>query len=106
MAEQLCRRVIGGVVFAGVSSLPVHSETILDELAKAPGEVPLAAEFPFDVSPILQLPAGERLAYAVRLQAALDGAQLPLATAQYVLFVDPSASAQAALLYWGSAAQG
>ena len=105
MAEQLCPLLIGAVL-AGVLSMSARSATILTDLAKAPGEAPLTAEFQLDVSPILQLPEEERLAYAARLQEALDAAQLPLATAQYILLVDRSASVQAALLFWGSSAQG
>jgi hypothetical protein len=105
MAEQLCLLLIGAVL-ACVLSMSAHSATILTDLAKAPGEAPLTAEFQLDVSPIFQLPEEERLAYAARLQAALNAAQLSPAAAQYILLVDRSASVQAALLYWGSAAQG
>ena len=105
MAEQLYPLIIGAVL-AGVLSMSAHSETILDHLAKAPREAPLTAEFQLDVLPMLQLPEEERVAYAARLQAALDAAQLPPAAAQYILLVDRSVSVQAALLYWGSAAQG
>ena len=105
MAEQLCRLFIFGLV-AGVSSVPAHGETIPDDFAKAPEEAPLAAKFQLDVSPILELPFEERLAYAARLKAALDAEQLTLANAQYILLVDRSASVQAALLFWGSAVRG
>lgn len=105
MAGQLCLLIIGTVV-AGVSSIAAHGATILDDLAKAPREAPLTAEFQLDVLPTLQLPEDERVGYAARLQAALDAAQLPPAAAQYILLVDRSASVQAALLYWGSSSQG
>lgn len=105
MAEQLYPLLIGAVL-AGVLSMSAHSETILDDLAKAPQEAPLTAEFQLDVSPSLQLPEEERVAYAARLQTAIDGAQLPPAAAQYILLVDRSPSVQAALLFWGSSAQG
>ncbi len=105
MARRLCRLVVCGLL-VGVSSAPAHSETTPDDPARAPEHVQLAAEFQLDVSPVLQVPLEERLAYAARLQAALDAAQLTLATAQYILLVDRSASVQAALLFWGSASQG
>ena len=95
-----------GAVLVGAITLSAHAETIPDDLAQAPREAPLAAAFRLEVSPSLQLPAEERAAYAARLQAAIDAAHLPQAPAQYILLVDRSASVQAALLYWGSAAQG
>ena len=95
-----------GAVLAGAMTLSAHGETIPDGLAQAPGEAPLTAAFRLEVSPSLQLPPEERAAYAARLQASIDAAQLPPAPAQYILLVDRSASVQAALLYWGSVAQG
>ena len=68
--------------------------------------VPLAAAFQFDVTSRLEVPAGEVVAYAVRLQTALNEAQRPLHAPQFVLLVDRSPNVQAALLYWGSAERG
>lgn len=69
---------------------------------------PLAAEFTDQVHPRLAVPEAEQRAYAARLQAALDQANtVPALThAQFVLLIDRSPRVQAALLYWGTPAQG
>lgn len=101
----LCLSLVGAVL-AAASSLSAHGAATADDLAQAPRESPLTAAFQREVAPSLQLPPEERAAYAARLQAALDAARLPAAPAQYILLVDRSASVQAVLIYWGSAAQG
>lgn len=50
----------------------------------------------------LQLPAGELAAYAARVDAAFDGAQVHLDRAQYVVVVDRNPHVQALLLLWRS----
>ncbi|CAN5498544.1 L,D-transpeptidase [soil metagenome] len=77
-----------------------------DDGVKSTGPVPLADEFLRDVAPRLLLPDDERTAYALRLQDALNAAQVMLAAPQFVVLVDRSPKVQAALLYWGSAERG
>lgn len=71
-----------------------------------PASAPLAQEFQRDVAPRLQLPAAERLAYAARLQEALDGAAVKVEAEQFIVLVDRAPKVQAALLFWGSAGHG
>ncbi|MDE2419495.1 MAG: L,D-transpeptidase [Burkholderiales bacterium] len=68
--------------------------------------VPLVEEFSREVSRRLQIPEDEQAAYALRLQAALEGAPLRLRSEQFVLLVDRNPRVQAAFLYWGASGRG
>ncbi len=68
--------------------------------------VPLAADFQREVTPLLTLPPEDMAAYAAGIQTALAKAARQLEAPQFVLLVDRNAKVQAALLYWGSSAQG
>lgn len=69
--------------------------------------VPLHMAFAREVSPRLELPADEALAYAARLQAALEATPtLVDPAAQFVVLVDRSPQVQAALVYYGVPASG
>lgn len=89
---------LGGWGLATAGPIPYPATPLL--FGPDPG-VPLAADFERDVVRRLQLPAEERDAYSVLLQAALATAQLQLAAPQFVLLVDRSPNVQAALLYYG-----
>ncbi|MEO7281046.1 MAG: L,D-transpeptidase [Casimicrobium sp.] len=78
----------------------------LTEVTHAVGSVPLARDFVRSVAPTLSVPAEESKGYAVRLQSALDSAQIQLASPQFVVLIDRSVNVQAAFIYWGSVAQG
>ena len=85
---------------------PASASPPLTEATNDVGSAPLAREFLRDVSPLLFVPVDESKAYAVRLQRALDSAQVQLNSPQFVVLIDRSANVQAALIYWGSVAQG
>ena len=89
-----------------IASPPAPASTPIAESIDGSQAVPLAAAFQLDVTPRLALPLDEVVAYASRLQAALDEAQQPLNTPQFVLLVDRSPNVQAVLVYWGSAGRG
>ena len=72
----------------------------------AVSSAPLAEDFLRSVAPTLSIAAEESKAYVVRLQSALDSAQIQLASPQFVVLIDRNANVQAALIYWGSVAQG
>jgi hypothetical protein len=84
----------------------VRASTTTSDALVATGAVQLAAQFELAVSPRLDLPAAEALAYALRLQGALDAFQLSLAEEKFVVLIDRSPSVQAALLFLGSAIRG
>jgi len=77
-----------------------------DDMAGVSSEIPLATSFQQQVGPRLQPPQEEVVAYAARLQQALDLAQARLVSPQFIVLVDRSPNVQAALLYWGSAERG
>ena len=77
-----------------------------DDMAGVSSEIPLAASFQQQVEPRLRPPQEELVAYAVRLQLALDAARVRLASPQFLVLVDRSPHVQALLLFWGSAERG
>ena len=79
---------------AGVLSNAVVSDTSLISL------------FDSEVRPRLQLPADESLAYSLRLQQALQAAQVQIDSPQIVVLIDRSQKVQAALIFMGSTWQG
>lgn len=66
------------------------------------GEAPLSASFDCAVAPALHPSQNDIAAYAVMLQQALDRAQAPAASPQFVAVVDRNPNVQAVLIYWGS----
>ena len=109
----LCRRsfaalgplAFGGLLFSLPAVVLAAGVTNIAPSTLAP-PAPLAAEFARDVVPQLALPDDERVAYALRLQGALEQAQVRLTTPQFIVLVDRSPNVQAALLYWGPAERG
>lgn len=85
---------------------PASALSPLFEVTAMVGSAPMAGEFLRNVTPTLSVPAEEAKAYDVRLQRALDSAQIQLTSPQFVILIDRSPNVQAALIYWGSVAQG
>ena len=87
-------------------SAPASASLPVTEVLGAVSNAPLAEDFRRRVAPTLSIPAEESKAYVIRLQSALDSAQIQLTSPQFVVLIDRSANVQAALIYWGSVAQG
>ena len=98
-------RLLLSIVCAISLVAPASASPPLTEVVDGVGSAPLAREFLRDVASTLSVPVEESKAYAVRLQRALDSAQIQLTTPQFVVLIDRSANVQAALIYWGSVAQ-
>ncbi len=83
----------------GVLALNPHGIAALPSDNAPP---PLAAEFARDVDTRLDVPDGEQLEYAKRLDAALLAAGQTNLSAQYVVLVDRSPFVQGSFIYWRS----
>jgi hypothetical protein len=104
-----CRAVISILIFlatTGAFSTEVWASTNAVDTPLADSAVQLAAKFERDVSPRLSLPPEEAQSYSLRMQSALDTAQVYLAIEQFVVLIDRSPSVQAALLFLGSNVDG
>lgn len=83
-----------------------QAATAREDGLEARSDVPMAAEFQREVKPRLQIPDADTVAYAARLQDALDTAKVTLTVSQFVVLVDRNPNVQAALVFWGSATDG
>lgn len=105
--QRLMLAVALNVAFLGIAhSAFGDAAAPADEGASVSGAIQMATSFEQQVEPRLRLPPEEVVAYAVRLQQALDAAQVRLASPQFIVLIDRSPNVQAALLYWGSAEHG
>jgi hypothetical protein len=91
---------------AATLTTPTLASSTIAEPPEAASVLALTTAFEQDVSPRLILPSTESLAYALRLNTALDTARISLTTEQFVVLVDRSFNVQAALLFLGSATRG
>lgn len=99
------RRLVGGLL-ACFGVYPLLAAAVQTVAPDDRPSAPLAAEFARDVTPCLQIPAGEIGAYEALLSHALSAANLNLLAVQYAVVVDRNTHVQAAFLFWGSAGSG
>ena len=104
--QRLVLVVVMCVVFGISRAALLDGSAPAEDMAGVSSEIPLAASFRQQVEPRLRPPQEELVAYAVRLQQALDAAQVRLASPQFIMLIDRSPKVQAALLYWGSTERG
>jgi hypothetical protein len=100
------RRLVSWFVVAAVLGTPLWASTASTDPVPDASKEQLSADFERDVSPRLLLPSTEVLSYALRLNGALDAAQLLLTAEQFLVLVDRNPDVQAALLFFGTSIGG